>query len=233
MSVEFDCHQCGSELRIRETDAGKRIRCPHCGMINDRPGGSQEPLTADGPDVTRWHQESPIAHQQPTAQWSLQTPDGQVYGPVPRWELDNWEREGRVSAQCLVRPGGRNPWQSATALYPHLAGATETEVASPPRDPRAHVGTTRRQADPDNRRSNNGGAVLGMGILGIILLSLPVFAMIAWAMGSSESRAMSRGEADTRGRWMVDVGYFLGVVGTFLGIAVWLGCCVIFRVLPG
>ena len=99
----------------------------------------------------------------------------------------------------------------------------------PSRDPRAHVGTTRRVVPgPTVPRGNNGPAVLAMGILGVMLMPFPVFAMIAWAMGASEVRAINRGEARSDGRSLVTIGYFFGIFGTCVGVLICLSCCVVF-----
>jgi hypothetical protein len=50
----------------------------------------------------------------------MKSPDGTVYGPVPREDLDRWLAEGRVTAESqLVRDGG-NQWQWAGEIYPQL-----------------------------------------------------------------------------------------------------------------
>lgn len=164
--------------------------------------------------------------------WLMQTQEGAIYGPVSRFDLDQWESEGRLSAVCLVQRAGQSHWQSALILYPHLAGASPAPVTSknPPRDPRAHVGTNRRVAPgPMIQRGNNGPAVLAMGILGVIMFAFPVFAMIAWAMGASEMRAIQRGEARSEGQLLVKIGHILGLVGTCIGVLICLSCCVAFR----
>ena len=34
--------------------------------------------------------------EQDSSNWHLQTPEGQIYGPVPKSELDSWVAEGRA-----------------------------------------------------------------------------------------------------------------------------------------
>ncbi len=232
MAINFHCKQCDGELQIREEDSGKRIRCPRCGMISEalavvdaaRPSGGQTFDSGQAP--------APVPVDDVADSWSLQTPTGEVYGPVPRPELDLWEHEGRISADCLVQRSGQSHWQSSLVLYPHLISMPR---AAPPGD--AQSGTSRgrrarsrRQPHRDSgRRRNNGPAVLALGILGIFLVAIPVFAMIAWAMGATELRAMERGEASTQGRVLVDVGYYLGIIGSLVGIVIFLGCCLLIR----
>ncbi len=66
-----------------------------------------------------------------------------------------------------------------------------------------------------------------MGVLGLMFLVVPVFAMIAWAMGSSERRAIERGDASSNNRILVDIGYYLGIAGTIIGVTICLGCCLL------
>ena len=37
MSIEFSCSQCGQNLRVSDESAGKRAKCPKCGVVNQIP----------------------------------------------------------------------------------------------------------------------------------------------------------------------------------------------------
>jgi hypothetical protein len=50
----------------------------------------------------------------------MRTPDGEVYGPVERGELDTWFRDGRLDSDCQLLREGRETWQSAAEVYPQL-----------------------------------------------------------------------------------------------------------------
>jgi TM2 domain-containing membrane protein YozV len=46
----------------------------------------------------------------------LRTEEGKVYGPVPRAELVQWAREGRISAGCLASPSDSDHWLPVTGV---------------------------------------------------------------------------------------------------------------------
>jgi hypothetical protein len=63
----------------------------------------------------------PPAPAAPTAdEWFLQTPEGDEYGPVPRSELDDWFREGRITVECQLLKSGQEQWQWAAEIYKQL-----------------------------------------------------------------------------------------------------------------
>lgn len=257
MAIEFNCSQCSSELKVRDEDRGKKARCPRCGMIHEVPGGN----TASADFVTVEDEPQPDAqasetdpaeqetvYQDPdveqrfriddrTGRWSMKTPDGRVFGPVHRTELDEWAAQGRISAQCLVQLDGQSHWQSALVLYPNLANVpvrrrressvhsrsrSRSRSHSHSRSRHDHVGTQRRR--PRQPRPNSGVTVLVLAIVGIFFIMFPVFSLMAWVLGASERRSIEAGEALPSGRWMLDLGYYLGIVLTIIGVVIILGC---------
>ena len=128
MAIAFQCSHCNHSLRVPDDVAGKRIKCPKCQQVLRIPGPSEE-LSED--------KQSPDEKQvgtEPLLQ--LKTPDGSVYGPVPRDEMDRWLNEGRITAQCelLDEQGNHRHW--ASELYPQLSN-----VASPPPPPPSDAGS--------------------------------------------------------------------------------------------
>ena len=244
MSIVFNCSNCHSELRVEESAAGKRARCPRCGMIHDVPADasteSAESIVPAEPEPN----EPETVYQPPSSddsfritgyeRWSMKTPDGAVYGPVDRNELDQWATEGRISAACLLQSEGQTHWQSAVTLYPDVAGMASTKplsTSSPAYSPsstyhsyRDQIGSGRRH--PPNVRANNGTAVFVMGVLGIVFVMVPIFALIAWSMGHNERNAIHRRVASPENRWLVDAGYGLGIVGSVIGCLLFFSCCV-------
>ncbi len=108
MPIQVSCENCQKTLKVRDELAGKRIKCTQC----------QSVITIPAPAA------------QPDA-WYLQTEDGETYGPVPRSELDEWAKEGRVTAACQVLREGDEQWQWATDVYPYLASEAGTVDAAP------------------------------------------------------------------------------------------------------
>ena len=48
MSIEFQCNQCQSILRVPSEHAGKQAKCPQCEFINMIPLSSTAPTVAPG-----------------------------------------------------------------------------------------------------------------------------------------------------------------------------------------
>jgi DNA-directed RNA polymerase subunit M/transcription elongation factor TFIIS len=238
---EYRCDVCKSVLNVRESDIGKRVRCPNCGMIAEYRGETANRTSAI--DASSSEFRDPGSNQatgisddrfridEDSDRWSLKAPDGVVYGPVSRMELDEWEREGRVSAKFLVQRAGQVHWQSALVLYPHLAMARPApQNASQRPAGRELIGEgSRGERRPGRRtlRSNNGIGILIVAVIGMFLIPGVVFGLIAWIMGRSERRAMDRGECSRSNEILVHIGYYLGILATLCGLAIWLGCCVL------
>lgn len=104
MPIEYLCPHCQSILRVDDVNAGKRARCPQCNVVNRIPG---TPVTP-GPAPTD------------SQQFFIEHVSGQTFGPVTRVELDRWVEEGRVSANCRIRPTGQSIAQPASVYYPSL-----------------------------------------------------------------------------------------------------------------
>lgn len=141
MPIEVFCDSCQKKLRVPDTAAGKRIKCPKCqGVISvpAAPGGSGS-LSGTVPTVAKSGGKSSPSMSVPKTstpksglgkrpvleQWHVQTEDGQQYGPVSRQELDQWHADGRITVDTqLLRDGGEQ-WQWASDLYPDLAPQDE------------------------------------------------------------------------------------------------------------
>ena len=153
----------------------------------------------------------------------MRTPDGQIYGPVERTELDSWAREGRVSSQCQLQSTDDSRWINAAELYPELQSATPvaSQAGAAPYNPTHYVGSGHPYPRPVTR-AHNGVPILVFGILSIVLAPIVVFSLVAMFWGASELKAINRGQADPSGKSMVQAGYFLGIVGLVLFFLV---CC--------
>lgn len=63
----------------------------------------------------------PPAPPQPKAdEWHFKTATGEEYGPVGRDELDEWLREGRITADCQILHAADDEWRWASEIYPQL-----------------------------------------------------------------------------------------------------------------
>lgn len=60
--------------------------------------------------------------------WYLLAEDGTQYGPITRPELDQWYKEGRITAQSQVLREGAASWQWAPEVYPLLQTLAQAEA---------------------------------------------------------------------------------------------------------
>lgn len=116
MPVDVTCTSCQKRMRVPDTAAGKRIKCPQC----------QAAIYVPGPVATA------VPVGMPVELWHLKTEDGQTYGPIPRADLDVWNSEGRLTANCQVLRQGSDQWQWATDLYPQLDPAYAAQAVAAP-----------------------------------------------------------------------------------------------------
>jgi hypothetical protein len=232
-------------LRIDEQDAGKKVRCPQCGMIQAVTTDAAADPDAAGPwsgtapdagipDFEREtvyrapdeHQPVVLGEPQPagsmdrgsTELWYLKTPDGTVYGPAPRAVLNQWSGEGRISAECLIRRDDHSHWQSAVTLFPGLMrlAATRKKV-EPSAGQQTPVRRPMAVAGPTGLQPNRGLPILVLAVVGFMMPFFPVFSLIALIWAHQERRRIETGQVSDHSRWRVDVGYFAGLAGSLIG----------------
>lgn len=152
--------------------------------------------------------------------WSMKTPDGSVYGPVDRAELDSWSREGRVSSHCLLKREGRTHWQSALTLYPELTGLQPTPEAARQQTRQMEgesTGPSIYLTEDNSSRPNKGVLICVLAIIGLCMPSFPVVSLIALVFALNERSAMDRGVASRDNHQTVNTGYYLAVAGCVIG----------------
>jgi hypothetical protein len=161
----------------------------------------------------------------------MQTPEGQIYGPVPKSDLDRWFAEGRIAHDCQLRCGDDDPWRPAGEFYgalatprPAPAGTSADPFAdlnsaaglgTSPFSPATVAGTpTKSYAAP-----HRGALILILGILGWVF-TCPLFGIAAWVLGSSDLREMREGRMDASGQGLTQAGQIMGVINTLLWLAI-------------
>ena len=148
---------------------------------------------------------SPTSPQPP--QFYLRVPEGKVFGPATLAELDCWVQEGRLDAQCEIRPAESNLWQKATRRYPVLGLPEEVGAGSP----------FQTNSGPDALGtyylSSRGGLVLLLALLGLVGFC-PIFSVTAWTMAYTDLEHMSAKRMNLHGRTMVLTAYYLGMLVT-------------------
>ena len=63
--------------------------------------------------------------------WQMKTPEGLVYGPVTRQELDQWCRQGRITPRCQLLQERRDNWMWAAEVYHELQQAPSMTPVNP------------------------------------------------------------------------------------------------------
>lgn len=148
MPIEVYCESCQKKLRVPDTAAGKRIKCPKCQGVISVPavanGSAAAPTVAPSTPAVANKSSSSISVGKTTStapksavvksplreQWHVQTEDGQQYGPVSRQELDQWYADGRITADTQLLKDGGDQWQWATDIYPDLLPQDQAPAAS-------------------------------------------------------------------------------------------------------
>lgn len=205
MPIETICQTCARKLRVADEYAGKKARCPQCNTIYVVPG-TPAPVT---PELAQTH----YAPRADDEKWQVRTPDGRVYGPVLKRELDEWVSEGRVPAEGYVQRESDPTWRPATALYPFLRSAGGLRAAnnpfvdSPVESPFLAHGQV-------GRKAHRGATVLVLAIVSFICC--PILGPIAWIMGHADLREMRTGQMDDSGLPLTQAGMILGIVSTIL-----------------
>lgn len=205
MAIETTCPGCGKLLRVGDEAAGKPMRCPACNRVSAAP--SAVPTAAI-----------------PETEWYMRTPEGHTYGPVKKSELDNWAAEGRMAADCLLSQSASGPWSPATQLFPALRPLPTSPVvtAAPSAPPIGAILGTSPSATGQYVVPHRGGLILVLAVLGIVM-TCPIFSLMAWVMGSGDLREMQNGRMDRSGESITRLGYFLGMILSLL----WIGGAVL------
>lgn len=236
MFIESDCSGCGKRLRVKEEHRGKKARCPQCNSVYVVGANSSKKQSSS---VGASPLSSPAPQTAPTtapagSQWLMKTPEGQTYGPVSKPELDNWLREGRLSAQCQLREATSSNWQPASAIYPQLgasgaaSGSTyPTSTSNPYQSPQYGGGQQR------NRRlaAHRGPLVLILAILAWVPPFTScgfIFSIVALILANTDLAEMDAGRMDPEGRSMTSAGRIVAIVNLCLvGLSI-VGICCIF-----
>lgn len=244
MAIESPCPGCGVVLEVPDEHAGKQARCPECSALFVVPQRQAAVAIADSIDAKRddaaaapaapMEPELPVAEAPPPdhRQWWLKTPQGAIYGPISKEQLDNWCEEGRIADDCQVKHEEEHAWRNADIEYPLLSAAAASSM--PP--PVAEWNTARPNVELHPRiiLPHRGVIVLALGVASWITLLCPVFGVIAWNMGNRDLELMYAGQMDASGMRITHLGRLLGLIHvlTFVTVVILgLGFTVIYLVM--
>lgn len=236
MPIESNCQGCGRLLRVGDEHAGKLARCPHCQTIYTVPGGATptrppSPFAETSPYPAAASAPFPSASSQPKpgGRWTLKTPDGLTFGPVPRSELDNWLNQGRITPQSQLQQEGSAQWLWAGQVYPQL-GSLPTGGFPSPGGPAGNPFADRPSAPGQNpyappasggaynwpatgyrfQEQHRGGAILAMGIVSIFCCE--IISIVTIVMAVIDLQKMSAGTMDPSGRGLTIAGLVCAII---------------------
>lgn len=210
LSIDTLCEGCGRRLRVAAEHAGKQARCPHCQQVYTVP--VQSSVTSAG-----FERLLPAAATGDT--WQMKSPEGLVYGPVSKAELDRWRDEGRITHRSQLLPSGGQQWLWGNEVYPELALATPM---TPPVGGSSDERSGQPQLHPyyaDGLQPHRGVLVLVASIVGITTLCA-VPSVLGMILGVYDLRLMKAGKMDRSGRGMTIAGVILSAVWTLANVAV-------------
>jgi hypothetical protein len=236
MPIESSCQGCGRLLRVADEHAGKLARCPHCQTIYTVPSAppsapppafqpaSPFAETASYPYPAAASAPFPSAatEAKPGSRWTLRTPDGQTFGPVPRGELDRWRAEGRITPQSQLLEEGTSQWLWAGQVFPQIQSfaADSPFAAGPgaplnPYTPPPSGGAYNWPASGYRfREQHRGGAILAMSIVGILFCQF--VAIASFIMAITDLGKMSKGTMDPAGRGLTIAGLVISSMSLVL-----------------
>lgn len=195
MAIDSTCQTCGKQLRVADEHAGQQARCPNCQTIYTVPEKSPSGAPA-------------AAGSALADSWQVKTPEGLVYGPIIKGELDRWCLQGRITPSCQLLQGGEPQWRWAAEVYPQLReavvmtpavrGSPVTPYSPMPLPPGAIY----------YPKAHRGVLVLVLALLGYVSLCF-VVSIVAVVLGVMDLREMKAGRMDPEGRGMTIIGIVL------------------------
>src|SRR4051812_14286119 len=159
MAIDSTCQNCGKQLRVADEHAGEQARCPNCQTIYTVPlpnrGASLASMLPGG-----------ALHDS----WQLKTPEGLVFGPVVKEELDRWCRQGRITPRCQLLQGGEPQWRWSAEIFPELREPAIMTPAAASFAVNPHLPMALAPAQPYYPKAHRAVLVLVLALLGYVTL---------------------------------------------------------------
>ena len=149
-------------------------------------------------------------------QYYFKSEDGNEYGPITAEEISDWQAQGRMNSESLVRHSNSRDWMPLSN-YPELASdfaPKPTSVDSsefPPPQKAPEVPPQQAYAHYEEHR---GTMILVFGILGIACC-FP-FGIAAWVMGNADMQKINAGIMDPEGKGTTNAGKICGIISVAL-----------------
>ena len=130
--------------------------------------------------------------------------DGEEYGPISASDVREWQNQGRMNNESLVRYSNSRDWKPLSDF---------SELNSPTPTP------TPTQQGGQDFQPHRGSMILTFGIIGVACC-FP-FGIAAWVMGHSDIKSIDSGVMDPSGRSMTNGGKICGIISIIITV---LGC---------
>lgn len=149
-------------------------------------------------------------------QYYFRSEDGNEYGPINAKEISDWQAQGRMNSDSLVRHSNSRDWVPLSS-YPELASDSAPESTSldssesPPSHNTPEVPPQQAYAQYEEHR---GTMILVFGILGIACC-FP-FGIAAWVMGNADMQKINAGIMDPEGKGTTNAGKICGIISVAL-----------------
>jgi predicted Zn finger-like uncharacterized protein len=217
------CSGCNSKIRVPDSAAGKRVKCPKCATLIPIPEAEKTQESAQ-----------PEAEPQEAPQ---ESPDPDAFSTTPSSSGSKPPPIKKQRASWLDEDGDEEEDDDEPKPPPKRRREYDDDDDDPPRKSRK-----RKDRDEDydiakdrDIKPHRGTLVLILGLIGLIgglVFFFPaVLGIVAWVMGHSDLREMKSGRMDTEGESNTYVGYILGIISTVIG-GVWLIAALVSIVIP-
>ena len=130
--------------------------------------------------------------------------DGEEYGPISASDVREWQNQGRMNNESLVRYSNSRDWKP-------LSDFSELNSTTPTPTPTQQGG--------QDFQPHRGSMILTFGIIGVACC-FP-FGIAAWVMGHSDIKSIDSGVMDPSGRSMTNGGKICGIISVIITV---LGC---------
>ena len=125
--------------------------------------------------------------------------DGEEYGPISAIDVREWQNQGRMNNESLVRYSNSRDWKPLSDF--------------------SELNTTPTHQDGQDFQPHRGSMILTFGIIGIACF-FPL-GIAAWVMGHSDIKSIDSGVMDPSGRSMTNGGKICGIISVIIAV---LGC---------
>ena len=226
MPIDFQCSNCGQKLRVADSNAGKRAKCPRC----------QTELLVPSPVV------APAAALSATpaaaagsGNWHVKTSDGTHFGPVSRSELNEWLQEGRLDSETQLLQEGWDQWKWANEVFPSLDAQHNGGGAANPFDFGNAAPSNSNPYAPTYAATGFGGAgvtggyggtvkphrgstIMTLGILSFFINPCLIISILAWTWGNQDLQEMRLGRMDRSGESQTRTGRMCGIISLCMSL---------------